>query len=71
MGRIPLGRRARGTRNRVGNDTSISFVKPELRLILWYHVTMSVKVGSTPSVLVGMMRRTGSYSNTTALTVSS
>lgn len=45
--------RKRGVANT--NDTNIALVKPELRLLLWYSVT-SVKISSTQSVLVGMMR---------------
>lgn len=55
-------RRARGARDGTANanDKSIVFVKPELRLDLWYIVTC-VKISSTQSVLVGMMRSLGSW----------
>lgn len=62
-------RRARDARDGTANanDKSIAFVKPELRLDLWYIVTC-VKISSTQSVLVGMMRSLGSCHLTTALT---
>lgn len=42
------------------NDMSIVCVKPESPWVLWYNVT-SVKIGFTPSVLVGETRRSGSW----------
>lgn len=62
-------RRARDARDGTANanDKSIAFVKPELRLDLWYIVTC-VKISSTQSVSVGMMRSLGSCHLTTALT---
>lgn len=64
-------RRASSARDQVANanGTSIVCLKPKLPWVLWYNVS-SVKIGFTPSVWDGEIRRSGNCQHTTALTAS-